>query len=107
MRRLAVAFRALLGVDDIGVALHANGGGRTVELAGAADGALRRDNLQGHNTLPDRFGTRRPRNGAARLDATIGGKQESFQFASAGSARGGSPRRRARRRPRNPTLPVD
>jgi hypothetical protein len=43
---------------------------------------LRRDNLQGHNTLPDRFGTRRPRNGAARLDATDGGKQESFQFAA-------------------------
>jgi hypothetical protein len=83
MRSLAVAFRALLGVDDIGVALHANGGGGTVELASSANRALRRDDLQGHEILPACSMARRPRNGAARLDATDGGKQESFQFAAA------------------------
>lgn len=84
MRRLAVAFRALLGVDDIGVALHANGGGGTVELTSSANRALRSDDLQGHYTLPDSAVARLPWKGAARLDATNGGKQESFQFTRGG-----------------------
>jgi hypothetical protein len=45
---MAFAFGADLGIDDVDIVLEFYRAGRALEFAGAARGALGRDDLEGH-----------------------------------------------------------
>lgn len=60
MLKLIRAFRAGLGINDVGLVLKRNRGGRAFEFTSAANGALRSDNFVGHSSAPLTKGLERP-----------------------------------------------